>query len=191
MPLVSTDIASSSRRRRYAGWLVAPMALAMVVLGIVLRDAGSGSAPGPDGLRAQLATRVTAILERSSPVEHHNHGHDFQEKGAIVCAVDVFGYDPPNATTMAKVETVYVHHLCAITGTGGAWNTSVRAAGPLVARLSDPTVVRVVQSGAGFAERIQSMIPQAYQQRALGRFSDQAALAEVRKRFDAAVANRR
>jgi hypothetical protein len=191
MPLVSTDIRTPSRRRRYAGWLVAPMALAVIVLGIVLRDAGSGSSPGPDDLRAQLATRVTAILEQSSPLEHHNYGHDFQEKGTIVCAVDVFGYDPADATTMAKVETVYAHHLCAITGTGGAWNTSVRASGPLGARLSDPPIVRVVRSGAGFAERIQSMIPQRFRQRARGHFSDQAALAEARKRFDAAEAHRR
>jgi hypothetical protein len=198
MPLVSTRIGTARRRRRYVTWLVAVAAITTVVLGALLRNGGAAGAPpaadgqaAQRGLRAQIGARVATILEGSSTVEHHDHGHNFREQGKVVCAVDPFGYEPAEATSVTEVKTVYAHHLCAISGTSGAWNTSVRAAGPIVAQLSDPPSVRTVESGAGFDQRVRQMIPARYRAEAFGLFSDDAALADARQRLAAAEAGRR
>jgi hypothetical protein len=198
---VSTSIGKTRRRRRYVTWLIAIAAIATVALGALLRTGGAAGTPpaGPDadaqaaqrGLRAQIGARVATILEGSSTVQHHDHGHNFREQGKVVCAVDPFGYEPADATTVAEVKTVYAHHLCAISGTSGVWNTSVRAAGPIVAQLSDPPAVRIVESGAGFDQRIRQMIPARYRAEAAGFFTDDAALADARQRFAAAEAGQR
>src|SRR5262245_29092133 len=48
-------------------------------------DGGPAPANGavnlvPEPLRGQLAAKVRTILERASPTEHHQHGHNFGDK---------------------------------------------------------------------------------------------------------------
>ncbi|MCA2183767.1 hypothetical protein [Nonomuraea cavernae] len=139
---------------------------------------------GRQELRARLTDRVTALLERASPAEHHEHGHEFgPDAGRVVCAVDVFGTDPADAGTVAEVTWVYAHHMCAITGPGAGWSVSVRASGPIAVRLGTPDRVRVPQSGAGYPERVRELIPERYHDEAFGGFGDEDAIEAARERF--------
>jgi hypothetical protein len=165
-------------RRAAAIAVVALIPLAGAALFAGLHQAGRSD------LRDQLAAQVTDILERSTPAEHHDHGHEFGEQaGRVVCAVDPFGFDPPTATTMAQVKWVYARHMCAITGPGAGWAVSVRASGPIAVRLGGPPLVRVPTPGAGYPERVRQLIPQRYQKEAFGEFADQDAIEAARQRF--------
>jgi hypothetical protein len=197
MVVVSTDVDAPPNRRHHYRWLAVLVVLATVAaIGLLkVLDTGgpaapTGAAPPSDGLpealRTELATRLTKALEQSSPADHHNHGHEVAAGGTMVCAVDPFGVDPPSATTIDQVGIAYALHLCAVAEAGRDWDYSVRYSGPLTANFGDPPVVSVVQPGEGFADRVHTVIPQRYWDRATGPFRDEAALAELRRRFDAA-----
>lgn len=191
---MSTDVDAPPRRRYVYRWLAALVVLATVAVVVVLKAGGSAPARPvgppdqamPAALRAEVAARLVKALEEATPAEHHNHGHEVATGGTVVCAVDPFGIDPPSATTVEQVGTVYALHLCAVAEPGRDWDLSVRYSGPLAANLGDPPVVTVVQPGAGYPERVHSLIPQRYWTRATGPFKDDAALADLRRRFDAA-----
>ncbi|MBO3748850.1 hypothetical protein J5X84_22455 [Streptosporangiaceae bacterium NEAU-GS5] len=149
-----------------------------------------GPAPGVDNpvpkpLRDQLAVKVRTILERASPTEHHQHGHNFGDKPyPVVCAVEPFGIDPPEATTIKQVHWVYAQYMCAVDDFGGPWNASVRASGPLAVELTVPPDVVVPKSGPGYQDHIRQIIPARYHQLALGFFTDPSVIDEARKRFE-------
>jgi hypothetical protein len=135
-------------------------------------------------LRGQLAAKVTDILQQSTPAEHHAHGHEFgDEVGRVICAVDPFGYDPPDATAMAQVKWVYARHMCAITGPGTSWAVSVRASGPIAVRLGDQPLVRVPTPGAGYPDRVRQAIPARYHDEAFADFADDDAIEAAMRRF--------
>ncbi len=138
----------------------------------------------PAELREPLAARVTAILEQSSPAEHHEHGHTFgEDAGRVVCAVDPFGVEPADAATVAEVDWVYARHLCAITGAGEDWAMSVRVSGPLAVRLGEQAEIRVPEPGIGYPERVRQAIPERYHEEAFGEFADDEAIDAARARF--------
>ncbi|MER5997867.1 hypothetical protein ABT120_04785 [Nonomuraea angiospora] len=136
-------------------------------------------------LNQELAAQVTLILEQSSPDEHHAHGHDFDSR--VVCAVEPFGFDPPDATSLVEVKWVYARHMCAITGAGTDWATSVRAAGPIAVRVGIPPLVRVPEPGVGYPDRVKRLIPARYHEAAFAEFEDESAIDAARQRFAEAV----
>jgi hypothetical protein len=147
-------------------------------------------------LEGRLAVLVTGLLEGATADEHRGHGHDFghdrprgagYEVGRVVCAVDPFGVEPAGAATVADVEWVYAHHMCAITGPGTGWARSVRASGPIAVRLGDPPVVRVPEPGAGYPERVRRLIPERHHAAAFGGFGDEDAIETARRRFAVAT----
>jgi hypothetical protein len=178
----------------YRRWLAVSVALVAAAVALTLRGAGDGGdaagAPAPTraaGLNQQLARRVAAILESSTPAQHHQHGHALGEGGRVVCAVEVFGYEPADATFVDEVRFVYAHHLCAVAEPGRAWELAVKASGPLAVELTDPPNVRVPEPGLGYPDRVRALFPEAYRAAALGAFSDLAALQELRRRYDEAA----
>lgn len=165
---------------------VTAVAAAVAAAGVAVA-AGLNRQSPQEELREQLAARVTAVLERSSPDEHHDHGHHFgEDAGTVVCAVDPFGFSPESARTMAEVKWVYARHMCAVTGAGESWAMSVRASGPLAVRLDEPPEVHVPEPGAGYPERVKQIIPQRFHERALAEFGDEEALESARERFERA-----
>lgn len=179
-------------------WLLAALVvLAVAVLVIALRGGGSAdpaAAPSPQAgvpepLRAALAARLVTVLEEATPAEHHDHGHELAGPAPVICAVDVFGIDPPGATALDQVRTVYALHLCAVAEPGRPWEWAVKMSGPLAAQWRpDRPVVRIAAPGQGYPERVRALIPDRYQDRAFGSFQNSAALAELRRRFDTAIA---
>jgi hypothetical protein len=136
-------------------------------------------------LNDELAAQVTLILEQASPGEHHAHGHSFDS--GVVCAVEPFGTEPPNATSLVEVRWVYARHMCAITGESPEWASSVRASGPIAVKISIPPQVRVPEPGAGYPDRVKRLIPERYHQEAFEDFSDDAAIEAARERFTLAT----
>lgn len=165
------------RTRR--GQIAAGVSLAGLALaGVTLFAAHQESAQ----LNQELAAQVTLILERSSPAEHEGHGHTFESR--VVCAVEPFGTDPPDASSLVEVHRVYARHLCAITGESRDWAMSVRASGPIAVRLDVvPPVVEVPETGPGYPDRVRRLIPARYHDEAFAEFSDEAAIDAARERF--------
>lgn len=166
--------------------LVAVVAAAAVAL--LFRVVAASGDEGED-LTDQLADRVVRVLEGSSLEQHAEHGHKFEEGARAVCVAEVFGFDPPDATTAAEVDTIYAHHACAEVGTGFGWPDAIRAAEPLALELTTdpPTVVLPSAAlppdpGAGYDGKIRAVIPEPYQEQA---FADAGHLLEdLRQRFE-------
>jgi hypothetical protein len=170
---------TARRGRLVAITAVVAASVAGTALFVGLRQQGL-----PAELRAPLAAQVTAILEQSSPAEHHEHGHEFgEDAGRVVCAVDPFGVEPADAATVAEVDWVYARHLCAITGAGEDWAMSVRVSGPLAVRLGEQAEIRVPEPGIGYPERVRQAIPERYHEEAFGEFADDEAIDAARARF--------
>ncbi|MEV4108635.1 hypothetical protein [Nonomuraea sp. NPDC049695] len=134
-------------------------------------------------LYKELAAQVTLVLEQSSLGEHHAHGHDFDSR--VVCAVETFGTEPADATSVVEVKWVYARHMCAVTDAGTDWATSVRASGPIAVRIGIPPVVRVPEPGMGYPDRVRRLIPARYQEQAFAEFDDEDAINAARQRFTA------
>ncbi|MEO3874439.1 hypothetical protein ABGB18_37075 [Nonomuraea sp. B12E4] len=132
-------------------------------------------------LNEELAAQVTLILEQASPDEHHSHGHNFDS--SVVCAVEPFGTEPPNATSLVEVTWVYVRHMCAVTGVSPDWASSVRASGPIAVKISIPPQIRVPEAGQGYPDRVRRIIPARYHEQAFAEFTDDAAIDAAQERF--------
>lgn len=132
-------------------------------------------------LDKELAAQVTLILEQASPDEHHAHGHSFD--AGVVCAVEPFGTEPPNATSLVQVRWVYAQHMCAITGQSSDWASSVRASGPIAVKVDIPPQVRVPEAGPGYQDRVKRLIPARYHQQAFAGFTDESVIEAARERF--------
>jgi hypothetical protein len=194
------------RRRLWIRGLAALVVLVAAAVAVLLQLDGDpdGAAPaagepaaagaGEQGLPEQLAARVVEILEEASLAEHADHGHHFDEAASgIVCAAEAFGFDPPEATSVDQVRTVYAHHMCAEVGPDLVWPDAIRAAGPLAVQLTDPPAVLLPEAlpageGALYADRIRALIPERYHAEALASegFADSAVAEQLRTRFEAA-----
>jgi hypothetical protein len=134
-------------------------------------------------LNEELAAQVTRILEEATPGEHHAHGHTTIDS-RVVCAVEPFGTDPPDATSLVEVTWVYARHMCAVTGVSPDWASSVRAAGPIAVKISIPPQVRVPEPGMGYPDRVRRLIPQRYHEQAFREeFEDDTSIEAARERF--------
>jgi hypothetical protein len=181
---MSTIVDVMSRRRLW--WAVAGLVLIAVLVVAVLRFVGGSPAELPAGLRTELATRITTLLEHSSVADKLVHD-GMSTNGTVVCAVDPFGVDPRGAGTVGRVRTVYALHLCVLAVPGASWDYSTKASGPIAVGLAGPAQVRVADPGRGYPDRVRALIPSQYQKRAFGVFTDRQALVLLRQRF-AAVA---
>ncbi|MGW0802271.1 hypothetical protein [Nonomuraea sp. NPDC002799] len=132
-------------------------------------------------LNQELAAQVTLILEQASPDEHHAHGHSFDSR--VVCAVEPFGTEPADATSLVQVRWVYARHMCAITGQSSDWAASVRASGPIAVKIDIPPQIRVPTPGAGFPDRVRQLIPARYHAQAFADFESDDAIEAARERF--------
>jgi hypothetical protein len=185
---MSTAIDTPPRRRRHVRWLaVAAVVLVAAVAAVLVRGLGSGSAEPPT-LENQLADRIVALLEQSTPAQHHDHGHgEVGETGTVVCAVKTLGFDPPGATTLAEVRTFYGNHLCAVAEPDRPWDFSTKLSGPLSVQLVEPPVVQVAESGEGYPDRVREIIPEPYQEQAFRELIDEEDMRDLRRRFDTAA----
>ncbi|MEJ3744730.1 hypothetical protein WEI85_15715 [Actinomycetes bacterium KLBMP 9797] len=177
-----------SRPRGRARWIAAAIVVvAAVVLALFMRGFGSGTAEPPT-LPAQLADRVAALLEQSTPAQHHAHGHDeVTDQNAVVCAAKTVGFEPADATTLAEVQTFYGTHLCAVAEPNRPWDFAVKLSGPLSVRFADPPTIRVAEGGEGFPERVREIIPAQYQDEVTKALIDADDMRDLRSRFDDAA----
>jgi len=182
--------APRSRRR----WLAPLAAVAAAIATVALIQLTRDSEPEESSLSRQLSAQVVQILEQATLAEHAEHGHHFDEEAAgVVCAASTFGFEPPDATTVAEVHTVYAHHMCAEVGPGLSWPEAIRASGPLLVELTDPVTVRLPESvpaGQGatsYADKIRALIPERLHEQALAHdgFVDPEVAGELRQRFEA------
>ncbi|GIH29536.1 hypothetical protein Aph01nite_78460 [Acrocarpospora phusangensis] len=195
-------------------WTVGATLLVVVMVGLFLRGVMSSSGPsaGPanglpedrpspvyaltEDLRAQLSVQVTGILEKSSPAQHHAHGHDFGDEYEkrelrVVCAVDPFGVEPVTATTLAEVRIVYAQHMCAVDELGDPWAKSIRVAGPLAVTLTGKEpVVELPLAGEGYPEHVRELIPPYFLESAFSNYFDPQTLERARERFESSNTGR-
>lgn len=183
---MSTSADPGTRGR--ARWIaVAIVVVAAAVAALLLRGLGSGSTAEPPTLHEQLADRVAAILEQSTPAQHHDHGHgEVSEQGTVVCAAKTVGFAPTNATTLAEVTTFYGTHLCAVAEPNRPWDFATKLSGPLSVRFTEPPQVRVAEGGAGFQDRVREIIPPQYQEQVVKALIDDDDMRDLRRRFDEA-----
>lgn len=189
----ATDpLAPPPRRRTRARWIaVAVVVVAAAVLALVLRAVGSGGPSRPPTLANQLADRIAAVLEASTPLDHHQHGHHSigdanAAKIPTLCAVRTLGFEPAEAKTVAEVRTVYAYHLCAMVEPGRTWDGARKLSGPMAAQLTEPVKIQVVEPGLGFPDRVRSLIPAPYQEEALKELLEEDQMRDLRERFDEA-----
>lgn len=189
----ATDPLAPPPRRRGRARLIAVVlvVVAAALVAVVLRMGSGGAASRPPTLQNQLADRIAAVLEQSTPNDHHAHGHHSigdvnVVKGPTLCAVRTLGFEPAEAKTVAEVRKVYAYHLCAIVEKGRAWDFAQKLSGPMAAELTDPMKIQVVEPGLGFQDRVRSLIPQPYQEEALKELLDEDQMRDLRKRFEEA-----
>lgn len=181
---------NASPPRPWARRLVAVViVVGVLALAVILRAVWAGGSAEPQPLPTVLAVRLATALEQATPADHQGHGHDLTGTAEVYCAVEVFGFEPAEATAPEHVRTVYALHLCAVSEDGRPWDFATKTAGPLVATWGEPPSVQLVRSNGGdYTERVRQAIPARYHDRALGSFADGRAVAELRARFDASVA---
>ncbi|MCP2327981.1 hypothetical protein HDA40_006488 [Hamadaea flava] len=172
--------------RRNGFWLRVEAGLTVLGL-LAVGVAGPLRVPSEQDVLAALAPQVVAALERVSPAEHHNHGHEVTAGDRVLCAAEPFGFEPPDAQSVSEVRVAYAYYLCAAAPPGTPWDQSARISGPVAVRLSQPPVVRIAQAGAGYPERVKALIPARYQARVNG-FADSAVPARLRQRYEEQVA---
>ncbi len=89
---------------------------------------------------------------------------------------------------MDDVLTVYGFHMCAQAEAGKAWDWSQRVAAPLVLQYDGgPPTVLIAESanGASYQDRVKQLFPVQYQQAAFQQALEPAAMAELRRRYEA------
>ncbi|GAB3434552.1 hypothetical protein [Actinophytocola sediminis] len=193
-------MAAVDLQRRPVRWavaiVVALLGVGVVVGGVVLSDR--------DDLDELLTRRAEAALERADPAMagHHAHtGHaqpmDPNQRmdidgNALRCVAEVFGHDPPEATSIGEVTMVYAHRMCAAVGPGLTWPDSIRETGPVALRLGVPDTLVLPEKAltddldANYADRIRAVVPPRLQQDALTytEFVDEDVAEELQDRID-------
>jgi hypothetical protein len=167
------------RNRRALRWAVAA-AVAILAAGVVVGGVLLTAEPGLDEL---MDRRVVAALERPEPGGHAGHsGHGGTanphrrvdiDGHELTCVAKSFGHEPAGATEIGDVRVVYAHRMCAATGPGLVWPSSIRETGPVAVRLGIPdSLVLPEKAGSGdgeatYADRIRAVIPPRYHEQAL------------------------
>lgn len=191
---MQTSVDTPRRGRHWLRWLAAGVVLAAVAVAVIVRFASAGgSEPAP--LPDQLSARVVEVLETASAAEHAEHGHHIDETASgVMCAADVFGFEPPDATTVDQVRTAYAHHMCAVVGPGFGWPDGIRSGGPLAVDLGDPATIRTPEQvegadGLDFAGKIRALIPEQYHAQAVIQpgFVDPAVSEALQRRYEEAL----
>jgi len=172
--------------RRNGFWLRVEVALTIAGL-LAVGVAGPLRTPSEEDLLAVLGQRIAATLEQASPAEHHDHGHDITPGDRVLCTAEAFGHEPANARRVEEVRWAYAYYLCSAAPPGTPWDVSARISGPVAVQLSEPPVVRIAQSGAGYPERVKALIPARYQARVNG-FADSSIPGRLRQRYETEVA---
>jgi len=177
------------RRRRRLWWLIPEVAAVVLLLVLLVPRLADRSpqAAAPLTLEEAAAERAARALEQVSPAEHHDHGHEVGEDDRIFCGVAVFGVDPPSASIIDDVQTVYGYYFCAVGRRGLPYLQSNRADGPIVVHLTEPPVVKVVAPGADYQERVRAMMPDEYEELCFSGLPDPSVAEEVKRRYEAAL----
>jgi hypothetical protein len=153
-------------------------------------EPAAGGRGGAATVTDQIADRLTAILETSTPEQHTGHGHNLgEDPGRVLCEVEVFGYEPAGAAAVSEVKRVYGYHLCAVATAGRSWDFAPKLVGPIVVDLTEPPAVNVVQGGPGYRDRIRRAMGERYVERAVYGISEDAA-DRLRSRYQAETARR-
>jgi len=142
-------------------------------------------------ITAELTQRMRTVLEGLPPEQHQGHGGN-AASGSVstVCGTRVYGYEPATAATTADVVTVYGFHLCGLVEPGRTWDWAMKLVGPLVMRLDQgPPTVQMAEAtvAISYRDRVKQLIPVRYQKLALEEALGPDAMAELRRRYDAAV----
>lgn len=154
-------------------WWLVPEVVAAALLAVIALW------PAPENFQRQLAEKAASVLEEFPPVG---------QGGQVLCVAEPFGYQPRAAQRVQEVTVIYAYYLCAAGEKGTEWDYASRISGPVVVTLKPPRV-QIAEAGAGYPDRVRAMIPAEWQARALAGFSDPAAPANLRKRYDAEIAD--
>jgi hypothetical protein len=185
---------------------VAAAAIAVVAVGIALVGVLLPREPSLDEL---MNRRVVAALERAQPTEagepSAHGGHDAEPVNAnrrtdidgheLRCVAKVFGHDPPGATSINDVKTIYAHRMCAAVDPGLTWPSSIRESGPVAVHLGIPDELLMpekdntaAENGAvvAYPDRVRAIIPERYHQQALAHadFVDPDVREELQERME-------
>ena len=175
------------RGRRRLWWLLPEVAAVALLLALLVPYLANRSPQaGPLTLEAAAAERAARALEQVSPAEHHDHGHEVGSGDRIFYGVAVFGVDPPSATVIDDVQTVYGYYFCAVGRRGLPYLQSSRADGPIVVHLTEPPTVQVVAPGADYQERVRAMMPDQYEELCFSGLPDPSVAEAVKRRYEAA-----
>lgn len=172
-------------RVRRGWWLIPEIAAFALLLALAVPFLSSGG--GQSGLQAAAAERGSRLLEQASPAEHHSHGHIVAGEDAVLCGIDVFGVDPPSATIIDDVQTVYGYYFCAVGRPGIPYLESSRSDGPIVVQLLPAPYIQIAQHGQGYQDRVRAMMPDQYEQYCFNGLPDDSVAREVRRRYEREV----
>jgi hypothetical protein len=150
------------------------------------RDATAPAAmPSTGSVTDQLAWRVVTELEKATPQQHTDHGHDLGGgPGGLVCVAEVYGVEPAAARTVGEVTRAYGYHACAVTGSGYPFDVAPKLVGPIVVDAT-PFAVHAITGGADFQDRVRAELPVEYQERAFTGFSRAQTVEALRLRYQA------
>ena len=187
----------TDRRPSWRAWLPRVFAVAVLLaagLVVLVRTeviGGPTAAERTATVTADLNRRMTTTLEQLPSTGHEGHGVATDAGSRTICGTRVYGYEPADAKTADDVDTVYGFHLCAVAEPGGDWNFAVKFVSPLVMRAdTEPPAFQMVASTAevSYRDRIKQLIPERYQALANEGTLEPDVMADLRRRFDAAVA---
>jgi hypothetical protein len=180
-------------RNRYV-WVAVVL---LISFGAVVVTRSAGREAEPEGLQAQIETRMRTTLEQSKPEQHNHTGHGGQQvatdadaKPAVICGVRVYGYEPAEVTVLADVRKVYGFHLCGVAEKKRAWDGAVKLAGPVIVDMStQPAGIQVVEAteDVRYIDRLWQMFPAKYAELATKEALPESELADLRRRYDDAA----
>jgi hypothetical protein len=188
----TTEAPAPERRGRLPRIFAVVVLLAVGVFALVRFEVIGGPSPQERdaAVRSALVQRMTTELEKLPASGHAGHGGT-DTQGRTVCGARVYGYEPKDAKTADDVTTLYGFHLCAVAEPEGAWDWAPKFVAPLVMKL-DTTPPAMEMAAAtekvSYRERVTQLIPAEYRELAFQGALEPHAMAELRRKFDEAVA---
>ncbi|GIJ48208.1 hypothetical protein Val02_50940 [Virgisporangium aliadipatigenens] len=180
---------TAARGRLAIGAAVTAAVLVLAGLyALIGRPDGEPAAPLATGsLTDQLAARVVTELEKATPQQHTDHGHDLGGRsGGLVCVAEVYGVEPATAGSVDEVTRAYGYHACAFTKDGYPFDVAPKLVGPIVVD-GAPFAVRAITGGEDFRERVRAELPAEYQERAFKGFSGPERVEALKRRYQEAM----